>query len=70
MTRDEALQRALETYNEAAADRTGVNVSLMMADGALPEQIADFLELSRDIEAQGREDFIAFTLGVLDAEAG
>jgi hypothetical protein len=43
---------------------------MMLADGVPPEQIADFLELSRDIEAQGREDFIAFTLGVLDGEAG
>ena len=71
MTRDEALQKALDAYDQAVSDRAADNLTALLADDVDPEQIADFIELSRDLAAQGREDFIAFTLGVLDgAEAG
>jgi hypothetical protein len=71
MTRDEALQKALDAYDQAVSDRAADNLTALLAHDVEPEQIADFIELSRDLAAQGREDFIAFTLGVLDgAEAG
>ena len=68
MTRDVALARALAAFDRAVADRARANLTAMLADDVDPDQIDDFLELTRELEQPARAEYLACVAGLLDAE--
>jgi hypothetical protein len=67
MTKDDAMARALEAFDRAAADIERRNITNMLVDDLSAVTIDAFLATARENVGATRRDYAAFVAEMLDA---
>jgi hypothetical protein len=68
MTRDEAMTRALDTFDRIVADRERSNLSAMLVNGVDEDELDAFIGSARATMRESRREYAAAVAEMLDAE--